>query len=373
MFIPILVILLSNFLAILGSRGKDNCLKAAFVILFLFIGLRYDYGNDTLEYAQLFHNLASYDLSIFDFVGITSLDSHEPGWVWLNYFFKPIGWFGFQLLLAAFETWVIYDCTKRYVPRQFQWLSVAIFTLTQSFMWIGACSMFRQWFACILFLFSIRFILDRRIVPFILINIAGVLCHKSAIVVLPTYFFAYSNLDFLRKRSTAILVIILIVIWYFVADRYFGFVDAFLMDSEDFSDYLTHYDNSRSSLSYSIIGFVAAFAMPVFAILNINSLDKDYVPLIFISICALLLKPFSSHIMMTGRLAYYFDIINIILYPLTLFSFWKNKPESRYWVYIMILIIILPDIRALFEFFGGGNVWAKSYSNYNTILSQPWQ
>lgn len=374
MFIPILVLLLSNFLAILGSRGKKNCLEAAFIVLFLFIGLKYDYGNDSLEYAQMFHYLAVHDYSVFDFASITSLDSHEPGWVWLNYLFKPIGWFGFQILLAAFETWVIYDCTKRYVPQEFQWLSVAIFTLTQSFMWIGACSMYRQWLACILFLFSIRFILDRRLIPFLLINIAGALCHKSAIVVLPTYLFAYLNFDFIKRKSTAILVIILIAVWYLVANKYFGSLDSFLMDSEEFSSYALTYTN-RVNVSYSIIGLISAFAMPIFMLLNINRIDKAYTPLIFISIFALLFTPLKGYLNMIGRLATYFETINIVLYPIILSNYSHNNPQKQKMVIIMILIIILPLIRSLFDFFGAGagNVWAEHFTNYNTILSQPWQ
>lgn len=371
MFIPILVIFLSNFLAILGSLGKNNCLKYSFIILFLFIGLRYDYGNDTLDYLTRFQELSSSDLSIFNFVGIASLNSFEPGWIWLNYIFQPIGWFGFQLVLTAFEMWVIYDCTKRYVPTEFQWLSVAIFTCNQGFMWIGACSMLRQWLACVLYLYSIRFILNRKIIPFIFINLIGVLCHKSAIVVFPTYFFTFLNLDFLNKRTTAILVIILIAVWYSIAERYFGTMNEILMNFEDYSDYL-HYDGSLNR-SYSIIGFVAAFAMPVFTLLNIENIDKKFVPLIYISICALLVAPLAGNIMLTGRLAYYFSIINIVLYPIILSSFLNNRSDMRYLVYIMILIIILPEIRNLVSFFGSNNVFADHYSNYNTIIGQPWQ
>lgn len=372
MFIPILVILLSNLLAILGSRGKKNCLQAAFVILFLFIGFRYDYGNDTLNYAQMFQTITSHHLSIFNFAGIAALDSHEPGWVWLNYFFKPIGWFGFQMLTAAFELWVIYDCTKRYVPKEFQWLSVAIFTLNQGFMWIGACSMFRQWFACILFLFSIRFILDKRFVPFLLVNLVCALCHKSAIVVFPAYLFGYLNLDFLKNRLTAVIILVLIAVWYSVAGNYFGTIEDVLIDSEDFSSYLSSYTDTHSG-SYSLIGFVASFAMPAFTLLNINNIDKKYVPLIYISICSLLVTPLSGLVMMIGRLSTYFEVINLILYPVILASFLRNRPDMKYVVILMVCIILLPDIRNLFDFFSGNEVWSKHYSNYNSILGLPWQ
>lgn len=374
MFIPILVIFLANLFAILGSQGKKNSLELAFIVLFMFIGFRYDYGNDTLEYARLFQNLAKYDFGILDFAGITSVDNHEPGWVWLNYLFKPFGWFGFQMVITAFELWVIYNSIKRYVPRKFWWLSVAIFTLTQSFMWIGACSMFRQWFACILFLFSIRFILDRRLIPFLLINIAGVLCHKSAVVVLPTYFFTYLNVDFLKNRVTSTIVLILIAVWYSVAGKYFGFFETLLADSEDFSRYLLYSVETRGA-SYTIVGFITAFAMPAFTLFNINNLDRKYVPFIFISISALLVTPLGGVARMVDRLAIYFLIINIILYPMILSDYLKNNPSRKNVVILMLLIILLPSIQSLLDFFGGGptNVWSVHYTNYNTIFSQHWQ
>ena len=72
------------------SRQNGWGLKAAFSIIFVFMALRYDYGNDYMAYLRKFNCFASYYSSRA--VDVTDM-WWEPGWVLLNFFFAPFGFY----------------------------------------------------------------------------------------------------------------------------------------------------------------------------------------------------------------------------------------------------------------------------------------
>ena len=53
----------------------------------------------------------------------------EIGWTFLCWIFQPIGFFGMIIVLTIFEYIVIYRLIKKYIPKDWYWFSVLIFTL----------------------------------------------------------------------------------------------------------------------------------------------------------------------------------------------------------------------------------------------------
>ena len=74
-------------------------LLISFILLFLFLALRYNFGNDYIGYFDGFREVNKYS-------NVTFKDRefhYEAGWLLLCRVFKPLGFFSMVALLAAFN------------------------------------------------------------------------------------------------------------------------------------------------------------------------------------------------------------------------------------------------------------------------------
>ena len=111
MLIPFIVGFIAVLLTCLTQQRQNGLgLKAAFVIIFIFLALRYDYGNDYIGYMNAFNALGS------NFAHRSTYMLWEPGWLLLNAFFQPFGFFK----VAAFITGVLLIVTVAAVSGLFQ-------------------------------------------------------------------------------------------------------------------------------------------------------------------------------------------------------------------------------------------------------------
>ena len=63
-----------------------------FVIMTILAVIRYDYGNDYMNYYRSYLFIISHDFS-FSIEKLTDI-FREPGWTFINFLFKPFGiWF----------------------------------------------------------------------------------------------------------------------------------------------------------------------------------------------------------------------------------------------------------------------------------------
>ena len=109
MFVVIFIGILAVALAALRQRSfKTVPLKLSLFVIFVFLALRYDYGNDYAGYYMRFLNLPNED-SILD---IQYVRGYEWGWEYLNYTFYRLfgnnGFFIMVALLAAVHCFVLY-------------------------------------------------------------------------------------------------------------------------------------------------------------------------------------------------------------------------------------------------------------------------
>ena len=126
------------------------CLLFSFVVLGTFLAVRYDFGNDYMPYMLMHKELQN--MSIFN-------SHYEFGWIILNKFV-----YNFYLLVAVlsiFNCYVYFRFINRYVPLQFWWLAVFIYVFNTNFMLIQASAM-RQTVAILVFIYSIKYIINRN-------------------------------------------------------------------------------------------------------------------------------------------------------------------------------------------------------------------
>ena len=103
-------VLFINILAVFFAFSEDkklirHGLKISFFIIFLFLALRYDYGNDYAGYLDGFYEINKH--SWIDYTNTKELFHYEAGWVFLNRLFEPLGFFAMIASLAAFSCYVL--------------------------------------------------------------------------------------------------------------------------------------------------------------------------------------------------------------------------------------------------------------------------
>jgi len=99
MIVFIVLAVLCIFFTWLQQIGAiENGLKISYFLIFLFLSLRYDFGNDYMPYLEDYLGLQRLDRSELYFKG------NEVGWLFLNYLYKSIfGDLGFHLCLQAWQ------------------------------------------------------------------------------------------------------------------------------------------------------------------------------------------------------------------------------------------------------------------------------
>jgi len=127
--------LIFNMIALLfawlESSGRyKNGLKISFFTIFLFLSLRYNFGNDYMGYLNSFLETNSYNT--FNLSSI-SYKGYEIGWVLLTRLFGPIGFFAMTAILAALTCIVFYRFIRKYVPPQYYWISIFLYVFSPSF------------------------------------------------------------------------------------------------------------------------------------------------------------------------------------------------------------------------------------------------
>ncbi len=368
MYIAILVSLLAMLFAYLESVDRNKYgLKIAFGIITIYMAIRYDYGNDYMSYLESFYRYFDYNGSLFDLESLKDMHAHnEYGWVFLNLLFRPIGFFGLIIVLAIVENWIIYDAVKTYVPKKWYVFALFIYVFNPNLLVLGG-SMMRQWLAICIFIFAFRFIRDRKPIRYFIYIMVAITIHSSAVILFPLYFITYLrnvNISF----KSLFWFIPLLVFWFIVSPQWFSNNLDWLLSGDE-AEFYAAYTTNSSGETDGILGIIAAFLYPIICLSQTNKFDSQLRLLIYLFFCSVFIRPLGLVVGMVHRLGFYFMVFSIVVFPMVMEKVRKIRLE---WVYVLLVIIIVPTLRDFYAFFHS-NVWIKTYMHYHTIFSVPWQ
>ena len=333
-------------------------LKVSFILIFLFLALRYDFGNDYQAYLEFFHRLSSQKyLTQIDFI------QFEPFWVLLNFSFKNLGFFSMTIFIAAFTSITYYKLIKKYVPEKLYWLAVFFYIFNPLFMLIG-CSAMRQSIAITLFLISLEFVIKRKLFLYLLCIGAASLFHYTAVLLTPVYFLNYFIQKISLKKGVLIFLFYLSLFPLLLLD---GSLSAFIRDFVwDFAERFEYY-YVRGDVATGL-GFVV-FSLLLIMVLFFERKQAREIGLFFkISIMGFLIMPLSLTLDIIGRFALYFAPSTIIVYPNLLKSLNDNKIKVAFLAIIMAITIF-----QYIQFFYS-EIYHDFFMNYQTIFSADgWQ
>ena len=354
-----------NCIAILLSwlaryRRWRVLLSASFVIYTVFLGIRYMWGNDMMNYYLMFDQINSIDNDLFNLNSIDYREGKEYGWIILNILCKPIGFLGMQMVLAVFQNYVVYSFIKRNVTPNWYWFATFLYGFGVNFMVLSA-SMMRQSLAMMIVLFASPYIAQKKIIPSVLLVLLAASMHQSALILLPFCFLGYLKINF--KRKNLFWIAGALILWMILAEKVLSSIVSSLISSETFDNYEVYMGEFVES---SGTGFVFLFncfltCMLLAHIRYVSSLE--YKNVLILGSLAILFVPLMSFASLVTRLGYYFSLFTIAGYPIIM----QNWIFNKYLKIVVIFFIILLNIRSFFAFFYS-DVWYRSYFEYHTIF-----
>ena len=168
-----------------SKRTKRRYVFWALLPAFLLVAFRsVSVGNDTYTYYDAFEKYRARG----DFEDIMSASLREPGFLLLNYMCIKLGrsYTFMQVLISAFTYFSLYRFISRY--SEDTWLSCLLFLLNRHM--FGTMNAVRMWLAIAIVLFAVPYVIERKIVPVIIITLIAMQFHFTAIVFFPVYFLA---------------------------------------------------------------------------------------------------------------------------------------------------------------------------------------
>lgn len=340
------------FFANLESIGQyKHGLKISFGLIFLFLALRYNYGNDYLNYHDIYELIGESTN-----LGSNSLNERiEYGWFILNLICQPIGFFGMTALLALLNCTIYYRFIKKYVPRKYYWLGIFLYIFTPEFMLIHASAM-RQSLAIAIFIFSLDYIFKKDLIRYSICIIIASLFHFSALVLLSVYFLGVINQKINLKF---IIVYISLLLFIFVNISFFGMYILQFID-----DYFPKYSLYAGASKFEGTGFILSTLILLIIYYGKNQNVEKALLFKFVLISFLFI-PLTQINDLIGRIGMYFSPAMIIVYPSILSEIKKSIPQ-----FIFSALIIFLTLRGFYQFFLS-EVWIKSFGEYQTIFSAP--
>nr|WP_315143954.1 EpsG family protein [uncultured Flavobacterium sp.] len=352
MEIVIITNLLATFFAFLESKKiLKNGLILTFVVLFLFLSIRYDFGNDYISYVNIFKEISEGTIKI-DFEDSNAI---EIGWVYLCKLFIPFGFYSMVAFLALANCFVFFHFVKKYVPVKYYWISIFIY-LFNPFLFLVESSSMRQTTALLLFLYSIEFIINRNFFKFIGIIILASLIHKSAIILLPTYFIVSPGM--ITKKIISIYVSLFVFTFLF-GEIIFNTINPYI--NLYFNKYSVYSETIEEAKFGTGLGFLVLIFFFGSLLYYSNGETGKLTVILKMGLFYYAIYPFCIYFPMFGRVQMYFQPIIIITMPLLI-----QKIENPIYKKVFIFIIIFYYLYIFIEFFNT-SLWS-SFNVYKTIL-----
>lgn len=359
MIAPIILGLISIGLSILFSQVRSPTLRLAiaFTPIFIFLGLRYNYGNDYPAYLTLFNEIAAEWKINYD----AEAQHAEIGWLVLNRLFAGIGFFPMIISLALFNCYAYVKFIKAYVPEKYFWFALFLYIFVPENMLVQATAM-RQTVAIAFFLIGLNYLVERRPLKYVLCVGIAALFHTSALILLPVYFLGARHFP-INRAFIPLFLAAYIGILFFSQE-----VVAFLLNliigtfGFDFFDrYSIYTEKGIISSGLGLIFYSGYLSLLIFFHDNQSKEGRVIFKLVIFGIY---LIPLSASLAMLARVGFYFSAASIAAAPLLSFSI--KSPNYR----AIFLVAFICFFSTVYYSFFQSEIWTRGFGEYNTIFSQ---
>lgn len=314
------------------------CLTAVFLILFLLSACRLNVGNDYAKYVEFMH--------------LVNCDAYVPTEIGFNLLVKVIyGLSGYEnfLLVFAFYAFVTVFFFLLAMYEQSDEFGLTFFLFMALGCYFQTFSTVRYYLALAVSLYSMKFVLRKQWIRFVLLILLGSTFHKSLLVVLPLYFLA--SLPW--KKWQLAIAAVFCTTFLFLQDFYLKVV-VFLYPTYEDTEYL---EGGTSYISILRCAAVLVFAGVVYWIrrkekrpdqeadefvINRQELwwNRRFWFYFYLNLGAFVLYVFCSFLPIISRIGYYLMVSQILFLPMLLKSI-SDKKWRRFFRAGILLAAIL--------------------------------
>ena len=304
------------------------CILSVFLILFALSACRLNVGNDYAKYVEFMH--------------LINCDAYVPTEIGFNLLVKLIyGLSGYENYLLVFAVYAfvtilvfllaMYEQSDDFPLTFFLFMSLGYYFQTFSTV--------RYYLALALALYSMKFVLRRQWVRFVVLILLGSTFHKSLLVVIPLYFLA--SLPW--KKWQLAVGALFCTTFLFCRDFYLKAVVLLYPTYED-TEYL---EGGTSYINIMRCAAVLIFAGLVFYMQKHGNGEREaedgagmrFRFYFYLNLGALVLYVFCSFLPIISRIGYYLTISHILFLPMLL-----GRVEDKRWRKLFRLGILLAAI-----------------------------
>lgn len=345
------------------SKPRIYLYWLAFLLLFLFAALRYNFGNDYMSYLNHYVAIRHGNWKIYGSQYLFTL---------INYLSPS---FSFLIAISSFcFLFVVYRLLKNNLPPENIWMGISVF-LFSPYIFLINLSAIRQCLAMLLFIAAICYISKPgrcKFLVYIILILTASLIHKSALILLPVYFIA--NDKPIKKLHIGILMVVTLAL-LINPDLFLGITGRVLPLFND-KNYFSYFDSGNSNSLRSILLTLIPLC---YLLLNSSRMQGKSLIWLKLSIISYLLSILAFRSTALIRIRMYFEIFSIIAIPQVFLAINRREDISaggnadaahtvfsvinRYLLPVLIVLIYLFKYYTFFQ----DPVW-KSFLHYKTIL-----
>lgn len=329
---------LQNHIVFQTTSKLDLKHLIAILIISIIVGFRYQVGVDWEGYVRIFQDISSNSrLNSFT-------ENLELGYFYINY---SIGYLGLSyqwmfFVVAGFTWYFYFKSVPKYILPFF-----IFFLFTDEYFFWGMNGV-RQFAAISIWVFSVKFIINKDLKLFILSILGASLFHQSAILLLPFYFVPYQKL---YNRSYWLIIYFLSIIAVFFLDlsAIYQNLDSLILGLSDNIDTVQRYSNyaenglSSNELSLGLGFFFKLLINIVIIFLSKDLINKNYQlkPYFFLYFIGTILFNIFYEFQIIGRITNYFLIFRSLVLAFIIYHLILSKKYRIVAILIMVLYFLL--------------------------------
>ena len=313
-----------------------------FMILFLFMAFRYDYGNDYMNYLynHALMNEGVYAWGASDFL-FYLLNISVP-----NFFVLII-------VISLFYIISVWFLIRNNLEIKQYWFALLIL-LINPYIFLVQLSSLRQTLAICFFIFAVNFAIKRKLIPYVVFILLATGMHSSAIILLPLYFIL-TDKHFKKKYVFATMAILLTLIFTPMFDIIANEVLEYMPNHYRYYYNQSLQNSLRATLISSVYFFLIAF--------NIGKLKGKEIIYGKLSLISTIISVLAVKVSMITRIGMFFDIFTIVTIPQIF-----NRIDKKIYKQLLFIMLIAIYILRYYSFFTNP-LW-DSFWNYKTILGR---
>lgn len=361
LFLHIVFCALSVWFAHLGikqiqnakSQKKNINILISFLLLFLFIGLRYNLGRDWVNYERIFNDPNQQEF-LFG-------ETREFGFLALIQFCHALG-LGFQafvMIITFITLGLLYKSYNHYIYL----LPAGIFIFFTDLGYASIINLLRQTLALLAFVCAMSYagMTDKKsLLRFFSFYFLGVSFHYTILVFLPFWFI--NRLHLSRRQLIILCISIFLISVLYLARLY-----------EDFMSLIPKYDNAYTNTSSTIVNEQSTFGLGATLLLVVRLIPLAYYNImlkwdkgmakyfIMYYLGLSVYYGFYNYLLIT-RFTFYFQIFELVILPYVIYKASSMKGLVFRLMPVVMVILLSFNFIYLYSDFINDHVVTRTFS-----------